>query len=572
MIPSRLEADEAYGGQKIDDPVFFARDRLRSDVWRTQAAILRSVANTPRTAVKACHASGKSYIAARAALWWITRWKDAICVTTAPTWTQVEKVLWQEIHRAVAAAKVRYPKPLQTELKLGPGNYALGLSTDEGVRFQGFHGEHVLIILDEAPGVDPAIYEAIEGIRAGGAVSLLALGNPVVSGGPFYDAFGVARSGWSTFTISAFDTPNFAGIPGTHWKEKVAWLLKVATPEERAFAPRPYLTTRQWVYERFHEWGGVWVYDPAFGREMPHCEHPAWISRVLGDFPPESPNQLISLRDIEAAAARPSVDAGGKLDGGLDVAGPGEDETVLYLRSGRKVFGPWCWVHEDPRGELLATLRPFLPRLEELSVDSAGIGYYLGRWLEDQGVPVRMVNVGESARDKEQFANLKAELYWGLRMRYSAGEIDGVTDPVTMAQLVTVQYEINSRGKVQIESKEDARKRGVKSPDRAEALMLAFSDSAAILRGVVTDITSLRGVAMPEEKPAKPGGFRAQVERMTGMDLSPPAGDGEHCKGCYYYRPSAAVPGYGDCSARAILTDGNARECELWEPVDTEDE
>ena len=86
------------------------------------------------------------------------------------------------------------------------------------------------------------------------------------------------------------------------------------------------------------------------------------------------------------------------------------------------------------------------------------------------------VNVGESPRDQDKFANLKAELYWGLRMRLETGDISGPMDERTIGQLAGIRYKHNARGQVVIESKDDARKRGVKSPDRAEAVMLAFAE------------------------------------------------------------------------------------------------
>src|SRR5579864_5555670 len=162
--------------QTIQDPTQFARVLLASDLWDKQDEILQSVAHHRRTAVRACHASGKTFAAAIAALWWITTHKDGIVITTAPTWLQVEKVLWPEIHKAVQRSGITYQIPTATELRLGPGRYAVGLATNEGVRFQGFHGS-ILIIIDEAPGVRPEIYEAIAGIQAGGDVRVLALGN-----------------------------------------------------------------------------------------------------------------------------------------------------------------------------------------------------------------------------------------------------------------------------------------------------------------------------------------------------------------------------------------------------------
>lgn len=196
--------------------------------------ILRSVASRPRVAVKACHASGKTFVAAVAVLWFVTRYQDGIVVTTAPTWTQVEKLLWGEIHRAVQSSRIAFPQLSKTELRIGPGNYALGLSTNEGVRFQGFHGR-VLIVVDEAPGVKAEIWEAIEGIRAGGDVRVLALGNPTIASGPFYDAFTANRDGWCTFTISAFDSPNLTGV-------NLDELLTFADPELDQCV-RPYLVT-----------------------------------------------------------------------------------------------------------------------------------------------------------------------------------------------------------------------------------------------------------------------------------------------------------------------------------------
>lgn len=143
----------------LTDPVAFVRGVLGHKVWKKQSEILRSVAANKQTAVKACHGSSKTFTASEALLWWLSRYSDGIVVTTAPTWFQVENLLWQEVHKAIATSRVAFPKPLSTELTIAPGNYAIGLSTNETVRFQGFHGDHVLFILDEAPGVRPGIWE-----------------------------------------------------------------------------------------------------------------------------------------------------------------------------------------------------------------------------------------------------------------------------------------------------------------------------------------------------------------------------------------------------------------------------
>jgi phage terminase large subunit len=454
------------------DPRLFAKIVLGVDLWQTQREILTAVSQHSRVAVKACHASGKSYAIAIAVLWWLTAHRDGIVVTTAPTWLQVEKVIWGEIKSAVQRSqlcgKLKFPVPTQTELRLGPQNYAIGLSTDDSSRFQGFHSGHVLIVLDEAPGVRAEVYEAVEGIRAGGQVRVLALGNPTVAGGPFYDAFTSGRASWRTITINAFDTPNLEGLP----LETLRLLPQGLSENDASFQyqPRPYLVTRRWVYEKLWEWGE---------------DSPLWQSRVLGSFPEQAADSLISLKWLEAARhskVLPHDEA--QLYAGIDVAEAGGDETVCAVRtpSGR-IVAMQSW-HGNSRGPVIAFLTTFKDRLAEINFDRAGVGAYFATDFENFGfININGINVGEATDFPDRYRNLKAQLYWSLRERFQNGEVSGLDDEVSIAQLASIRYEINPRGQVQIESKEEARKRGVRSPDRAEALMLAFSDrTPGILR------------------------------------------------------------------------------------------
>lgn len=266
-----------------------------------------------------------------------------------------------------------------------------------------------------------------------------------------FDAFSANREGWSLITISAFDTPNGAGV-------SLEDLLGMSE-KELDDNPLPYLTTRRWVREKYSEWG---------------LGHPLWESRVLGNFPLQSEDALLSLTWLEQAKLRTEGD--GELTAGLDVAGPGEDETVLCVRRGPRIVLLRAWPSRDPRGELLAALLPFQSQLRTVNMDTVGIGYYMAKHLQDHNLPVTEVNVGEAPSDKEKYFNKKAELYWEFRQRAASGDLVGLTDDRAIAQLSGIRYSHNSRGQIVIESKEDARKRGVKSPDRAEAVILAFSD------------------------------------------------------------------------------------------------
>jgi len=390
-------------GEAALDPVRFTREVLRDDPWSAQEDILRAVADHPLTAVKACHSSGKTRIAAAAVLWWITRFKDGIAISTAPSWEQVQKLLWGELHRALRRSRFGFPAPTQTELRLGPGNYAAGLSTNRGVNLQGFHSGHLLIVIDEAPGVEADIWEAIEGARASGEVHILALGNPTVAGGPFHAAFTSERDLWRTITIDAFDTPNLQGFT----LEQLRALPPGLPDSDPIFQgrPRPYLVTLRWVYEKLHTWGE---------------KSPQWQARVRGQFPEQSEDALLSLAWLEAAAARAPRDDGSPLMAGIDVAGPGEDETVAVIRCGPSIIAQRAWPDQDPRGAVLGFLAPFKDRLEEVNVDSAGVGHGFALHLEDHGYPVNFVNVGQATHSPEHFFLLKAQLYWGLRQRFQA--------------------------------------------------------------------------------------------------------------------------------------------------------
>lgn len=101
--------------------------------------------------------------------------------------------------------------------------------------------------------------------------------------------------------------------------------------------------------------------------------------------------------------------------------------------------------------------------------------------LRHLGVTVVGVNVGESAADSEQFANRRSEIFWGLRERFQKGEISvPKDDDLLLGQLIALKFSYTSRGQIKLMSKDDMRKERSenskwRSPDRADALALAFS-------------------------------------------------------------------------------------------------
>ena len=342
---------------------------------------------------------------------------------------------------------------LDTRLDISEGRFALGLSTDDVDQFQGFHSPNMLIVVDEAEGVEEPIYEAIEAVMTSENTRLLLIGNPTTVAGTFRRAFYQDRGLYHTITISALESPNVVA--------------------NRVVLPG--LTTHHWVEERKLVWGE---------------DSPIYRARVLGEFPDQSEDTLIPLSWIERAVGRQGDNADDQEGAdatlpvilAVDVARFGSDQSVLLVRRGAKVDKIEAYRGLDTMqltGHVAAAIDSLSP--QRVSVDEVGLGAGVVDRLKELGYPVRGINVGRSARHRDVYANLRAEGYWRLRELFSQGAISIPSDSELIGQLSALRYTYNSRGQVIIESKEEARSRGLPSPDRADALMLAFlSDNTKV--------------------------------------------------------------------------------------------
>ena len=230
-----------------------------------------------------------------------------------------------------------------------------------------------------------------------------------------------------------------------------------------AYAPRPYLITPIWAKEQL----GVWGEDG-----------PLWSWKVRGQFPLQAEDALIGLKWLEAAREPKLIEGDErKLFVGIDVAAGGADETVCVIRTKAGRIVKWGAWYGHTTGEVINFLVPYKAHITQINYDSAGPGEYFGQALEVAGFhSVTPVNVGEATDYGDRFARLKDQLYWALRERFERGEISGLDDDIMITQLASLRFEINLRGLVEMEKKSSMEKRGVKSPDPAEAVMLAFAD------------------------------------------------------------------------------------------------
>jgi hypothetical protein len=455
---------------KHPSPVEFAQNVLNVKLWSKQEEVLLALEEHRRVAVKSGNGLGKGYCASVAVLWFLYYHDPAIVLSTAPTFRQVRHVLWRQIRRLHRrASDVLGGKMLDTRWELAEDRYAMGLSADSGDQFQGFHNDNMLIVVDEAEGVDDDIYEAIEAVMTTADPRLLLIGNPTTVTGAFRRAFYQERHLYHTITISALESPNV--VAG-----------KVVVPG---------LTSSQRVDEHRDTWGE---------------DNPIYRARVLGEFPDQAEDTLIKLSDIESASRRGTITGAPEADVAagadfedaqdpqdsqdpqdvvlaVDVARFGSDRSVILRRRGDRVEEIRTFHKLDTMqlvGWVVAAINDSQPAM--VYVDEIGVGAGVVDRLRELGHRVKGINVARRAQQETLFANLRAQGYWQLRERFASGTISIPVDNQLMGELAALRYSYDSQGRILLESKESMRQRGLPSPDKADALMLAYLEHVGKVR------------------------------------------------------------------------------------------
>ena len=434
------------------DPAAWVTGRIAQTVWSKQQEILEAVRDHRRTAVRSCHGIGKSHVAALIACWWLDTHPPgtAFVVTTAPTFPQVRAILWRYIRRIHRAGQLP-GRVNQTEWLINDELVAFGRKPadhDEGA-FQGIHAEHVLVIIDEACGVPEQLWVAADALTTNEGCRMVAIGNPDNPGSHFRKVCDGGR--WRTIKISAYDSPNFTG-------EEV--------PAELAQS----LISAEWVEEKAAEWG---------------TDNPIYVSKVLGEFPRDDPHQVVRTSDV--AACRIGLPRAPEellpVELGVDVGGGG-DETVVRERRG--VLAGREWRARTDRPEVIAPMvldAILTTGATRVKVDSIGVGFGVVGELRNMATQhlhdarVVAVNVGEAASDPRRFVNRRAEVWWMARELSESGRWDlSAMDnaDTTVAQLLTPLQIPDVSGRIKVEAKKETIKRLGRSPDNADALILAY--------------------------------------------------------------------------------------------------
>jgi hypothetical protein len=383
-------------------------------------------------------------------LWYlITRYPVKI-VVTAPTSAQLFDALFAELKRWInelpyALKEILDVKSDRVSHKAAPAEAFLSCRTSRAETpeaLQGIHSDFVLLVADEASGIPEAVFEAAAGSMSGSHACTILLGNPTRSSGFFFDTHHRQAGEWWTRKVSCVDSD---------------------------------LVSTEYVDEMKVRYGE---------------ESNAYRVRVLGDFPARDDDTAIPLELVEAAQTREvEVTADEPIIWGLDVARFGSASSVLCKRQGRQILAMQTWRGLDLMqltGAVVAEFESCQPRQEPITicVDSIGVGGGVCDRLRELGLPAIGVNTSESPALRVTYLNLRAELWFKLKAWLEARDVSLPKDDHLLAELVAVKYKFTSSGKLQIESKDEMRKRGLSSPDRADAVCLTFAvEAATVIHG-----------------------------------------------------------------------------------------
>ena len=385
------------------------------------------------------HNTGKSTMMAWMILHYMSCRPAPKIVCTSPSKDQLRNVLWPELLKwhnkmnSLFSSQFVWRKESYVHKDHEEWFAVARTATkDNPEAMQGLHSEYLLRILDEGSGIPEEVFEVIEGATGTKETKELLCGNPTRLDGTFFDAFNKSAEFYKTFSWSSLDSP--------------------IRPER--------------VIERIRR---------KYGEDSN-----MWLVRVLGQFPRRDGDSYIPYdwamdalnRDIPSQKDFPKVF-------GCDIARYGADATVIAVRQGDE-FLPYHILRNKSTMETAAYIA-YLANKEKpvaIFVDSIGVGGGVVDRLEELSFPVIGVNVAESpALDGQKYKRLRDELWGQMRDWFEArkGKIWDNQENDLVGELTSVKYRILSNGKIQVETKDEMKKRGLESPNLADSAIMTFA-------------------------------------------------------------------------------------------------
>ena len=454
---SRQDLETYYLMQAYTDPRKFVRFFFGVGVQPTtqQDKLLEAIRNPgAHVTARSGHGIGKSTVAAWIVLWFMLFHKDCKIACTAPTAGQLHDVLWPEISKW----HQRLPRKFREELVVldksvvharePKTRFAVARTAraDKPEALQGIRATNTLYIVDEASGVDEAVFVVAESALTQANARVLLIGNPTRSEGYFYDTHrkpGICE-GWTRFHFSSLDSP---------------------------------------------------LVDKSFVKRMAKYGETSlrYKVRVLGEFPDVSSDVLIPYHHIERATREiiPSQDKrSGMRIAGFDTARFGDDRSALVIRQGPHITSIHVWSGYDTvqsSKRILALSGLF----DVICVDEIGVGGGVVDILRDGGrVRVVPVNVSSSSSDP-QFARLRDQLWfacseWFANEDHRAAICEHPRRDDLIEELSSIKFGYyQGTDRLKVESKDDMKERLGYSPDIADALCMTFAVKHSALGGTL---------------------------------------------------------------------------------------
>ena len=393
-----------------------------------------------RIAVSSGHDIGKSALIAMIEHWAMSTCAGCKIVTTAGTGTQLatktvpETGKWFKSSLGAHWFDVR-AQSIRAIETASPESWRLDFITwskENTEAFAGLHnkGKRIVLIFDEASAIDDKVWEVAEGalVDEDTEIIWLAFGNPTRNTGRFRECFGRFKHRWQTFQIDSRQ------VEGTNKQQIEQWIADYGE-------------------------------DSDFVRV-----------RVRGEFPRAGSSQFIPS-DIVSEARRNSLPAVAGLPKilSVDVARFGDDQTVIGMRQGRKAY-----ILAKLRGQ--STVQVAERVIEKIDaehpdvvvVDGDGIGGGVIDQLRFRGYGGKVFEFhgGIEAKEPAKYFNRRAEVWGEMRDWLANAQIPD--DPELEADLTGPQYGFSSKSQIQLERKEDMKKRGLASPDCGDMLAMTF--------------------------------------------------------------------------------------------------
>lgn len=425
-------------------PAGFAREVLGATPTPQQCEASDALVSRRKVSIRSGHGTGKSTFLAWAILWFMATRFPVKVPCTAPTAHQLSDVLWAEVAKWLRIMRERVPQLAdefewtseQIKMRAAPlESFAVARTArpEQPEALQGFHSDNILFIIDEASGVADKVYEVAEGALSTEDAYVIMMANPTRMSGYFYDSHHKMRGTWAAL----------------HWNGEESPLV-----------------SKQYIESMALRYGA----DSAIYRV-----------RVRGDFA-GAEDGVIPLDLIEPAKFR-EIKPFGDVAWGVDVARFGSDRTAIAKRRGKVMLEPVKWWAGKDTMQVAGLVKleydnaPIKPTV--IYVDVIGIGAGVVDRCQELGLPVVGVNVAESPSVEERYNRLRDELWFEARNWFAARDCAMPEDEDLIAELTLPTYKILSSGKIQVESKEDMKKRGVQSPDLADAFCLTFARGGA---------------------------------------------------------------------------------------------